>query len=128
MSGKAPKRKGDGYEREVVRAHIALGVDAFKTPLSGALGGRYAGDIQLAGMKAECKRRRKNFSSLYAALDQQGADLLFVRDDQKPTLVVLPWTTWALVIDWLQWAKKFPATGSEVGGTDRQKQEDRDDF
>ena len=46
----ASKRKGSGYELEVVKAHLALGIDATKTPLSGALGGKYSGDVQIAGM------------------------------------------------------------------------------
>jgi len=108
MSGSRSKRKGSGYELEVVRAHQALGVDAFKTPLSGALGGRYRGDVQVAGLIGECKRRARGFGSLYDALDQQGADVMFARDDKRDTLVVLPWSTWAQIIKWLDWPKKFP--------------------
>ena len=98
------KRKGSGYELEVVRDHLALGVQASKMPLSGALGGKYSGDVQVAGLIGECKRRRKGFSSLYKAIDQgkQPADILFVRDDHQKTLVVLPWSTW---VKFLKWAK-----------------------
>jgi len=120
MSGSRSKRKGSGYELEVVKAHQALGVDAFKTPLSGALGGRYRGDVQVAGLIGECKRRAKGFTSLYSALDQQGADVMFARDDQRETLVVLPWSTWTQIIGWLDWAKKFPHDAGSAADAYRQ--------
>ena len=46
MSSKS-KRKGSGYELEVVRAHLAEGVQASKQPLSGALGGKYGLDLRM---------------------------------------------------------------------------------
>jgi len=116
----AAKRKGTGFETEVVNRHRALGIDAFRIPLSGAME-RYPGDIQLAGMIAECKRRKKNFTSLYNALDQGGgSDLMFCRDDGRETLVVLPWQTWELIINWLEWPTKFPV----AGGTSQSRSEE----
>jgi len=122
----ASKRKGSGYELEVVRAHQALGIEAIKTPLSGALGGRYSGDVQIAGLIGECKRRRKSYSSLYNALQQgTGSDVMFARDDHKETLVIMPWETWAAILGWLGWAKKYPAQpGSVDGGSIRQTDEE----
>ena len=115
------KRKGSGYELEIVRAHEALGIEAIKTPLSGALGGKYSGDVQIAGLIGEGKRRRKGHTSLYNALEQgTGSDIMFARDDHRETLVVMPWETWAAILGWLEWAKKFPAKGSVDGGTIRQ--------
>ena len=109
MSSKS-KRKGSSYEREVVRDHLALGVQASKQPLSGALGGKYSGDVQIAGLIGECKRRRKGYSSLYKAMEQGGgSDVLFVRDDNRETLVVLPWETWRQILGWLRWAELYPA-------------------
>ena len=104
------KRKGSGFELEVVRDTLAEGVQASKQPLSGALGGKYAGDVQIAGMICECKRRRKGFTTLYKALEQGGgSDALFVRDDNQETLVVLPWATWTQIMGWLRWAEIYPA-------------------
>ena len=104
------KRKGSGYELEMVRAHLAEGVQASKQPLSGALGGKYAGDVQIAGLICECKRRRKSFTTLYKALEQGGgSDALFVRDDNRETLVVLPFETWTQIMGWLRWAEIYPA-------------------
>ena len=109
MSSKS-KRKGSSYELEVVRDHLALGVQASKQPLSGALGGKYSGDVQIAGLIGECKRRRKGYSSLYKAMEQGGgSDVLFVRDDNRETLVVLPWETWRQILGWLRWAELYPA-------------------
>ena len=83
MSSKS-KRKGSGYELEIVRAHEALGIEAIKTPLSGALGGKYSGDVQVAGLIGECKRRRKGYSSLYNALEQgTGSDIMIARDAHR---------------------------------------------
>ena len=103
------KRKGSGFELEVVRDHQALGIEARKTPLSGALPS-YPGDIQIAGLIGECKRRRKGFSTLYKGLAQgdNAADLMFIRDDGQQTLVVLPWETWKLILGWLDFANKYP--------------------
>ena len=116
----AAKRKGSGYELEVCHKHHAAGVDAFRIPLSGAMD-RFPGDIQIAGMIAECKRRKKNFTSLYNALEQGGGtDMMFCRDDNRETLVVLPWATWELIINWLDWPTKFPA----AGGSGYQRGED----
>lgn len=104
------KRKGGGFELEIEKKHLALGVQASKQPLSGALGGKHAGDVQIAGLICECKRRRKGFSTLYKALEQGGgSDALFVRDDYRETLVVLPWETWTQIVGWLRWAEIYPA-------------------
>ncbi len=109
----ASKAKGSGFELEVVRAHQRLGITARKMPLSGALGGELSGDVQIAGLKGECKRRKKGFTGLYKALEQGGGnDVLFIRDDRRETLVVLPWHTWVLFLDWARLAEtNFQITG-----------------
>ena len=113
MSSKS-KRKGSAYELEVVRDHLALGIQASKQPLSGALGGKYSGDVQIAGMYGECKRRRKSFTTLYKALEQGGgSDLLFVRDDNQETLVVLPRKTWRVFLGWMRLAELYPAEATK---------------
>jgi|TARA_R110000803_G_scaffold134332_1_gene201404 hypothetical protein len=102
------KAKGTGYEGEVVKAHEALGIDSRRQPGSGAIKG-FPCDVQIAGLLGECKRSRKQCTRLYKALEQGGADILFLRDDNKKTLTVLPWETWVLILEWLELAKKFPA-------------------
>ena len=109
----ASKAKGSGFELEVVRAHQRLGITARKMPLSGALGGELSGDVQIAGLKGECKGRKKGFTGLYKAIEQCGGnDVLFIRDDRRETLVVLPWHTWVLFLDWARLAEtNFQITG-----------------
>lgn len=86
------KRKGNGYEREVVAFLQTQGVSAERVPLSGAVkGGSFEGDIDCPvrgrKQKLECKRRRRGFKTLYSLL---GANFgLVVRDDQADSLVVL---------------------------------------
>ena len=103
------KAKGAGYELEIVKKHAGIGIHAEKMPLSGALGGKYSGDIQVAGLIGECKRRKRGFTQLYKALEQGGgSDLLFIRDDNRESLIVLPWRTYSLFLEWLDWANKYP--------------------
>ena len=112
------KAKGTGYETEVVKAHRALGIESRRQPGSGAIAG-FPCDIQLAGLLGECKRSKKQCTRLYKALEQGGADILFLRDDHQKTLTVLK-----LILEWLELAKKFPAEPeSEIGGTDHANEE-----
>ena len=113
MSSKS-KAKGSGFELEIVRKHQKLGIQAEKMPLSGALGGKYSGDIQVAGLIGECKRRKRGFTLLYNALAQGGgSDMLFIRDDRAEPLVVLPWETWKLFLEWADLQNRFPNTNNE---------------
>ena len=117
------KAKGTGYETEIVKAHRGLGIESKRQPGSGAIEG-FPCDVQIAGLLGECKRSKKQCTRLYKALEQGGADILFVRDDNQKTLTVLPWATWALILEWLELAKKFPAEPeSEVGGPDHSAEE-----
>ena len=117
------KAKGTGYETEIVKAHRGLGIESKRQPGSGAIEG-FPCDVQIAGLLGECKRSKKQCTRLYNALEQGGADILFVRDDHKKTLAVLPWETWALVLEWCALSKKFPAEPeSEVGGPDHSAEE-----
>lgn len=86
------KRKGDGFEREVVDFLRQHGVPAERIPLSGAVkGGSFEGDITLpihnTARKIECKRRRRAFSTLYGWLGENFG--LVVRDDRTEPLVVI---------------------------------------
>lgn len=61
--------KGDAFEREIVHALNAAGVEAQRVPLSGAAKGRFGGDIQanVCGTweKLECKIRARAWLDLY---------------------------------------------------------------
>ncbi len=86
------KRKGSAFELEVVRVLQDCGIAAAaKTPLSGALGGKFSGDIDCpvrgVDKKLECKRRARAFSTLYGWMGDNYA--LVVRYDRTEPLVIL---------------------------------------
>lgn len=85
------KRKGSGYELEIVRDLQELGLAAEKMPMSGQLGGKYSGDVSVPvqgqDWRAECKRRAREFGRINGYLGSN--DVLFCRDDRSRTLVVM---------------------------------------
>jgi Holliday junction resolvase len=106
MGGKASRDKGARFEREIVNWHKDRDVPCERVPLSGAVKGNYKGDLRLGptlGLIAECKRRARAYGDLYDALDQDDSDMLFVRADNKETLVVLPLQTYEAFLEWLEW-------------------------
>ena len=90
--GKASRDKGARGERALVRYMQERGFAAERVPLSGAAGGKFRSDVEVAVLGAdwriECKTRAQGFKSLYEWLD--GSDALVVRADRQEPLVVLP--------------------------------------
>lgn len=77
-------RKGKRREREVARL-----LNGQRVPLSGSVGGQFGGDVVLFnGWRAEVKSRRDGFRQIYSWLE--GRDLLLLKADRRPWLVVLP--------------------------------------
>jgi Holliday junction resolvase len=70
MSGGRSRSKGARTERGIVKVLQANGIAAVRVPLSGAVGGRFAGDIILPLMGrdfcVEVKCRRQGFRELYS--------------------------------------------------------------
>ena len=91
MSGRRSRRKGTRTERSIVNALKASGIAAVRVPLSGAVGGRFAGDIILPLMgrdlSVEVKARADGFRELYSWLNQR--DVLIVKADRQEPLVVV---------------------------------------
>jgi Holliday junction resolvase len=91
MSERRSRSKGARIERGIVNALQAYGVAAVRVPLSGAVGGRFAGDIVLPLMGrdlcVEVKARADGFRELYCWLDQR--DVLIVKADRQEPLVIL---------------------------------------
>lgn len=91
MSGRRSRDKGARTERCIVNALKASSVAAVRVPLSGAVGGRFAGDIILPLMgrdlRVEVKARADDFRKLYRWLD--GHDVLIVKADREEPLVVV---------------------------------------
>lgn len=91
MSGRAPKQKGDRFEREIVNTLQEWGIGAERIPLSGAVGGSFAKDITVPVIsedwKGEAKCRKDGFAQLYRWI--VGGRLLFLKRDRDTTLVVM---------------------------------------
>jgi Holliday junction resolvase len=101
----ARRRKGARVEREIVERHRALGVHAERVPLSG--GAHYqgnGGDVDLhifpneKPLACEVKARKNGagFTTLDRWLGEN--DALFLRKNQSEPIVVLPWRTWAALL------------------------------
>jgi Holliday junction resolvase len=96
--GRSPKRKGNGFEREVVVALQELGLAAERVPLSGSVKtSKFDHDISCpvrgVDRRLECKRRARAFATIDAML--AGNFALVVRDDRSRPLVVMTLTTFA---------------------------------
>ena len=82
------------------------GHEASRVPLSGAAGGRFAGDISVPVLgvdrRLEAKWRAKGFRELYGWLD--GNYALIVKADRQRPLLVMPLET---AIDILDVAEKY---------------------
>lgn len=86
------KAKGSGFEREIAKALTEHGVNVERVGFQAGMKNGTAHDLafRLRGVEltGECKRRADGFRQLYDWL--QAADILFLRADRKPSLVVLP--------------------------------------
>jgi hypothetical protein len=99
MSGRRSKRKGDRIEREVVARHRALGLPAQRVPLSGAVGGLFAGDVVVPGVgRIEVKARSQGAGFVTLTKWLGTADALVLRQDHAEPLVVLPWATYSRLV------------------------------
>jgi Holliday junction resolvase len=102
MSGRRSRSKGARSERSIVNALKASGIAAVRVPLSGAVGGRFAGDIVLPllgrDLCVEVKCRCQGFRELYSWLD--GRDVLIVKADHKEPLVVVRMSLAAEIAKW----------------------------
>ncbi len=91
MSGRRSRDKGARAERGIVNALKASGIAAVRVPLSGAVGGRFAGDIVLPllgrDLCVEVKARADGFRELYCGL--AGRDALIIKADRREPLVVV---------------------------------------
>jgi Holliday junction resolvase len=91
MSGRRSRSKGARTERSIVKALLGNGIAAVRVPLSGSVGGRFAGDIVLPLMGrdlcVEVKARAGGFCELYRWLNQR--DVLILKADRQEPLVVV---------------------------------------
>ena len=91
MSGRRSREKGARTERGIVHLLQASGFAATRVPLSGAAGGRFAGDVVLPLMGRdlclEVKARAGGSRELYAWLDRR--DVPIIKADRQEPLVIL---------------------------------------
>jgi len=95
------QRKGKRIEREIVKAHEAVGIAALcMGPIQAGTGRREdVPDVRIAGeFGAEVKARATGggFTTIEKWLGSQ--DLLFLRRDNAPPLVVMDWRTYELLM------------------------------
>ena len=94
--GRKSRTKGYRGEKEIVDKLRSYGIKAERVPLSGAAGGRFAGDVIITigtrDIIAEVKRRAKGFAQLYKWLADK--DVLFVRSDRHEWLVIERFDDW----------------------------------
>jgi Holliday junction resolvase len=107
VGGARHRQKGSRIERELVERHKNMGVHAERYPLSGASRFRGSGhdiDIYLFGrdeapIVGEVKAR-KNGSGFTILENWLGDyDVLFLRRNHVDPLIVLPWGTWAALLE-----------------------------
>jgi Holliday junction resolvase len=89
MSGRRSRSKGARTERSIVNALQANGFAAVRVPLSGAVGGRFSGDIVLPLMGRDLcvEVKARGFRELYCWLNER--DVLIVKADRQDPLVVV---------------------------------------
>lgn len=90
-------------EKELVDKHAELQIPCERVPLSGRAGGAFAGDLHIRAdsgppLQAEVKSRKggHGFTTLERWLGEN--DLLFLRRNHAEPMVVLPWATYARLI------------------------------
>lgn len=85
------KRKGSGFERELVNQARDLGLQAERAYASNgrALGCAETVDIVVQGCRVQAKRRRKIAADLRIP---EGADAVAFREDNGESLVLIQWS------------------------------------
>ena len=107
VGGRASKQKGYRREREVVLALREVGLDANRTPLSGALGGELAGDVLVKDPgrssveRIEVKGRKELPKVLEGWLGENDALVLIA--DRQPWRVYIPFASY---LEFLQQRKR----------------------
>lgn len=107
MTGRRSRNKGARIEREAVAILQEAGIAAERIPLSGAAGGRFAGDISVPVMgkdrRLEVKCRAAGFAQIYAWL--AGNYGLVIRRDRDEPLAVLRLKDLAELINRVEWER-----------------------
>jgi Holliday junction resolvase len=95
MGGAKHRVKGSRIEREIVAAHLAIGIKAERIPMSGAA--RFRGDSHDITLYCpdplRCEVKARKNGAGFATLEKWLAenDVLFLRRNNAEPMVVLPW-------------------------------------
>lgn len=91
--GSAPKRKGHGYEREVVKQATAAGLEAKRAWGSNgqAIGHHETVDLDVEGYRLQAKRRKRVAKWLVPTEHQDG---VVFRADHGESLICVPLADW----------------------------------
>jgi len=108
----ASKVKGSRIEREIRDKLLELGVPAKKMPLSGLLGGEYAGDLLVANkFRAEVKAR-KNGTGFTVINNWLGDNsFLFVKENNVSPKIIMQWDVYIELLK--AWCEKNGVTISD---------------
>src|SRR5262249_3086348 len=87
MSGRRSREKGRRGELAIARYLQAAGIAAEKCSRAGYTGPDLSVRLLDRDLRGECKVRATGFGQIYDFLSD--CDLLFIRADRKPALVVL---------------------------------------
>lgn len=96
-----PKEKGTRNEHYIVQLHLAEGIECKRVPGSGLFGKidpELFADIVIKGkLRGECKvRKQSQWKTIEKWLGSK--DILFLREDRKKPIVVMPWRTYLELI------------------------------
>lgn len=94
------RQKGDRVEHSIVALHRAIGIHAERYPLSSASLRNSGNDIDIyingpdtAPAVAECMPRKNRAG--WAVIERHLVSFDFLKSNNKPPLVVMPWGVWA---------------------------------
>lgn len=97
------KAKGTRAENLVRDLHLEAGVPAERVPLSGALGGKYTGDVIVGSIehpifRIEVKSRKTGtgFATIEKWLGKH--DILFLKKDRTTPFVCMPFETYIKIM------------------------------
>jgi Holliday junction resolvase len=88
--GKMQREKGARFERAVVEAAKAYGLDARRTSMTQSGSDSEEADVLVAGKRVECKHRERLSIELWEW--QEGVDFVVLKRNGKEPLAVLPMT------------------------------------
>lgn len=118
--GRMQRQKGARVEREFVLLHREMGLPCERVPHSGAIKGKLTDmqgedikiDMRGATVTAEVKARKDGWKTIYQQIDR--TDILFLKANNKPPLVVLHWDTWEWLLKEFVCAEQKPNTSSST--------------